>query len=418
MTGTDRPCPICGGAETTAAFEIRSVPTHTVVVYRDRVAAEAAQTGDMRLVCCRSCGFVFNRSFDPGMLHYRYDYESTQAFSEHFNTFSKKLAAEILAQVPSTEKPLLEIGCGQGEFLQLLEAGGHRNLTGFDPAFDPERSAVGADSRIRIFAEEFTPARATEPPTAIVCKMTLEHIGDPIGFLQDIAAVANQSSDCTVLLQVPNAAEIFRNGAFWDVYYEHCNYFTVSTLTGLLTRAGLYPLDQRTGFDAQYLLVTARSGSGQLTGEKRRPDDAVAAFGTFLAKAKSMIAAWDERMHEFDRAGKSVALWGAGSKAVAFLSALENPSAIKYAIDINPRKSASYLPKSGLKVVSPAMAGTKPPDVIIVMNPTYFPEIRRCCTLFGVRAVMLPIFENGKPRGARGLTDGHGGENLRRSGYA
>jgi 2-polyprenyl-3-methyl-5-hydroxy-6-metoxy-1,4-benzoquinol methylase len=414
MSAVDRPCPVCGGVETTAALEIRNVPAHAVVVYRDRAAAEAAPTGDMRLVCCRSCGFAFNRAFDPRLLHYRDGYESTQAFSGHFNAFSSELAAEILARVGSREKPLLEIGCGQGEFLRLLEAGGHRNLIGFDPAHHPERSALDKGSSVKIFAEAFSPALAAEPPAAIVCKMTLEHIANPLGFLRDIAAVANQSPDCIVFLQVPNAEEIFRIGAFWDVYYEHCSYFTASTLPWLLARAGLRPLDLRTGFGAQYLLLAGRSGRSPSTVARTPPDNALAGFEAFLAKANRMIAAWDEKVDGFDRAGTSVALWGGGSKAVAFLSALERSDAIDYAIDVNPRKSASHLPKSGLKVVSPSMAKKKPTDLIVVMNPNYLTEVRECCAGLGLPAAILPVCGTGE--GAP--VYGRGGKNLHRSGHA
>ena len=39
-----------------------------------------------------------------------------------------------------------------------------------------------------------------------------------------------------LFVEVPDTMRILVEGAFWDVYYEHCSYFTLGSLGRLLQR--------------------------------------------------------------------------------------------------------------------------------------------------------------------------------------
>ena len=80
--------------------------------------------------------------------------------------------------------------------------------------------------------------------------------------LQQMAELASRSSHCEIFVQVPNAGAIFSVGAFWDVYYEHCNYFTAGTLSHALRCAGLEPVSTATAFANQYIVARARHAGG------------------------------------------------------------------------------------------------------------------------------------------------------------
>ena len=72
-----------------------------------------------------------------------------------------------------------------------------------------------------------------------------------------------------------------------------------------------------------------------------------------------------------------VAIWGAGSKGVAFLTTLGVRSEVAFAVDINPHKHGFFMPGTGHEVVGPERLREAPPDVVVVMNPIYVEEIRR-----------------------------------------
>jgi hypothetical protein len=75
--------------------------------------------------------------------------------------------------------------------------------------------------------------------------------------------------------------------------------------------------------------------------------------------------------------GDRVALWGAGSKAVAFLTTLGVGDEVAAVTDINPYRHGMFMPGSGHEVVPPAQLRTIQPQLVIAMNPIYVPEIER-----------------------------------------
>jgi hypothetical protein len=170
---------------------------------------------------------------------------------------------------------------------------------------------------------------------------------------------------------------VVREGAFWDVYHEHCSYFSPASLSGLFTRAGFAVEETRYSFDDQYLLLTARRPVGN---SGSVPPDAAAVgqedFARFSRRSEQARAEWIRRVTEAATSGP-VAVWGAGSKAVAFMAAL-GPAAdhVAYAVDINPRKWGHFLPGSGHPVLPPDSTVEDEPEVVIVMNPVYLEEIR------------------------------------------
>ena len=66
---------------------------------------------------------------------------------------------------------------------------------------------------------------------------------------------------------------------------------------------------------------------------------------------------------------------GGGSKAVAFLSSLDLEDGIDLAVDINPRRSGTFLAGGGQEIVTPKALIDYRPDHVIVMNPIYLDEI-------------------------------------------
>jgi Methyltransferase domain/C-methyltransferase C-terminal domain len=385
-------CPICGSTALQSGLACRGVTAHSVVLHHSRESALAAARGEIALVGCKGCGFVFNAAYDPCLHHYAERYESTQAFSETFNAFNEELASEIADYARRDSGAVVEIGCGQGEFLYLLKKRGCKTLIGFDPAFDVARSPVTGCRGIEISARTFDSRSVAGEPNAVVCKMTLEHIADPVAMLRQMTELAGRSSRCEIFVQVPNASAIFSLNAFWDVYYEHCNYFTTHTLGHALWRAGLEPVSIAPVFANQYLIAHASVALGSRN-PATTPEAAseLASFERFCQLSGSQARSWHDRINKWDAAGERVLLWGGGSKAVAFLSFTGTEEHLLAAIDVNPRKSNSFLPGSCLPIISPSQAKELNPTVIILLNPIYRAEVERDCRRFGMEASIIDL---------------------------
>ena len=115
------------------------------------------------------------------------------------------------------------------------------------------------------------------------------------------------------------------------------------------------------------------------------------AVRTFRAGSDAIIATWRKTIQDLHRRGRKIAIWGGGSKCVAFLTTLKLNSEIEYVVDINPHKWGAYLPGTGHKTVSPKALAACRPDQVIVMNPIYQKEILNELETLGLRAELMPV---------------------------
>ncbi|MGB7859310.1 MAG: class I SAM-dependent methyltransferase, partial [Acidimicrobiia bacterium] len=217
-----------------------------------RQEARSFPRGDLRLVVCEMCGFIFNASFVPELVDYTLPYESSQDFSPRFRVFKQELIDHLISKYDLSGKEILEIGCGDASFLEALcEQAGARGF-GIDPNFDLDR--LHERAAIRGVREFYGPDQVALTGNLICCRHTLEHI-QPVG---EFVALARQSasltSDAVVFFEIPDTERILDEGAFWDVYYEHCSYFTLSSLGNLFRSKGFDVLRLDKGYDDQYLL--------------------------------------------------------------------------------------------------------------------------------------------------------------------
>jgi len=362
-----------------------------------RAEAISYPTGDIHLAVCQKCGFITNTAFDGTKQEYSAPYEGTQSYSATFNAFHKRLAEGVIARYDLHNKEIIEIGCGQGEFLILLcELGQNRGI-GFDPAYDNRRPVGMQSDRVTFIADFYSEEYTSYHADFVCCKMTLEHISETAEFVQRVRRSIGDRLETTVFFQVPNARYVLGDVAFWDVYYEHCSYFDANTLTHLFERSGFQVLETRTEYDDQYLVIEAKPVREPIR-EPRFTQTAVADLlaevEQFRLRSTAQLAEWDHLLAGWAAAGKRVVIWGGGSKGVAFLTALQQNNVIRYAVDINPNKHGTYMAGTGHEIVGPATLATYQPDIIIVMNPIYSPEIRQDLAKIGVQAELFAIDED------------------------
>lgn len=395
-------CPNCGVMELTPFYSASQVPVHSVQLLKTREQALTFTKGDIRLAVCGHCGFITNNSYDPDLQDYSLEYEATQSYSPTFNAFHQQLAEGLIERYQLRHKRVIEIGCGQGEFLTLLCELGENSGIGFDPAYDARRSAHRQSERVRFIADYYGEAYTDYQADFICCKMTLEHIPDTLAFVQTVRRAIGDRHDTTVFFQVPNATYVLHDLAFWDIYYEHCSYFSEGSLRYLFERSGFAVIETRVAYDNQYLMIEARPVAEQAGGvhdtrSSIHPDTGAliaqthADVATFTVQCAQKRAMWEDRLQRYHAAGKRVVIWGGGSKGVAFLTTLQGSAAIAYAVDINPLKTGTFMAGTGHEIVNPAFLATYQPEVVIVMNPIYCAEIQKDLIAMGVYAEMVTV---------------------------
>jgi len=345
-------CPLCQRETLVLIYDVKNIPIFQNKVYQTREAALKAKTANVSLLLCSGCSFIFNSEFDSGIMTYDADYQNEQAHSPYFQKYLNEII-DLLIKADFKSKKIIEIGCGKGYFLERLLERGFK-VTGFDPAYEGINPHIIKD----YFSVKYSHLSAD----LIILRHTLEHVQNPLSFLHNIAAALQYKG--MVFIEVPSVEWIFEKMAFWDIFYEHCNYFSIENLKSIFQHA-----TQGLLFNNQYMYLL-----GDLSRLRRRARPVSRmAFGD--GSQKQLLKKLD-LYKDFVRRHPGIMVWGAGAKGATFVNLIDPyREYISGIIDINPKKQAKYIAKTGHKIFSPeSLVNVKKKDVI-VMNENYIEEI-------------------------------------------
>lgn len=373
-------CHACGSGDIQIFYRVENVPAHSCLMLSSRAEALAFPRGDIELGFCGECGFIGNVRFDPGLNRYSAAYEETQAYSPRFVRFLDEMWEEQIARFGlGPGMTALEIGCGKGEFLVgLCEKSGCAGI-GVDPAYRPERTRSSALERMTFIRDFYGPRYAHLQADYVCCRHTLEHIAPVRDFVRLVRETIGDRRHVNVFFELPDMERVLQQGAFWDVYYEHCSYFTRGSLARVFRAAGFDVRGLYKAYDDQYLMLEAQPAVG--------PTDALLPQENDLAMVSSLVARFHrqvgERLESLAQTvaqhrarGHRLAVWGSGSKCVSLISSLRLGPELVAVVDINPNKHGKFLAGSGLEIVSPDSLRSLRPEVVLVMNAIYSDEIR------------------------------------------
>jgi len=317
-------------------------------MFNTKSAAISCTKGDVVLVQDMKTGLVYNSTFNPKLMEYNTDYQNEQAYSyvfkKHLDDVSNIISRNFLG------KRLLEIGCGKGYFLEHLQVLGF-DINGIDPAYE--------GTNPNIIKSIFSPSLRVQSD-GIILRHVLEHIPNPIDFLNTIKKFIQGK----IYIEVPCFNWIRQHNAWFDIYYEHVNYFCMTDFQRMFGTIH----DAEYLFGGQYLAIVADIATLRIP--QTTNNDLQIPTHNFLPNIKDEVL----------KPNTQTVVWGAASKGVIFTLILQRLGVnIDFAIDINPFKQGKYLAGSGIKIYSPmdAMQILDTNTTIFVMNPNYLDEVKQ-----------------------------------------
>jgi SAM-dependent methyltransferase len=387
-------CRSCSSRNLKTFYEVKSVPVNSCILLNDAETARNYPTGRIALAFCQDCGFIGNSRFDPELVRYTDAYEEQQSFSPRFNAFAEELAAGLIDRHGLRNKTVLEIGCGKGDFLHLIcRLGGNKGI-GIDPTYLPRHGQDDDASRVEFIADFYDERYSHLKADMICCRHTLEHIPNTAEFMRTVRAAIGDQIETMVIFELPDVVRVLREAAFWDIYYEHCSYFSLGSLARLFRLTGFDVQRLATEYDGQYLILESKPsglGGGAPLRDENDLDELKAAVDAFQETYRRHIDGWRERISQIRARKERAAIWGSGSKCVAFLNALDINDEIEVIVDVNPFRHNKYLPGSGKRITSPESLKEYRPDAVIVMNPIYLDEIRASLKSMGLQPELTAV---------------------------
>ena len=369
-------CPACSSVNCELFLSRSNVPVQQNILTANLKKAVSTPRGNLEMVFCHDCEFVFNAAFDNSLFSYDADYNNTQessaCFRDHLETLKQKLISEHFLK----HSTIAEIGCGKGHFLKMLVLDEKLDNIGFgfDPSYVGEEQLAGG--RLTFEKKYFNGSCRGFKADALLCRHVIEHIAEPMNFLQEIKSALVDSSGSRLFFETPCVNWIFENQVIWDFFYEHCSLFNQISLGKIFNRVGFCVNKISHVFGNQYLWLEGEGKTKISTAENFANSGTADKMRKFVTHEKKTIARWHATVSEKCRTGK-LGVWGAGAKGVTFVNLIDpDCEKIELVIDLNPEKHQKFIPGSGHPVCGPETAFKAGVRNIIVMNPNYIEEIR------------------------------------------
>ena len=375
-------CPSCYSLiQRKFVYERKKCPVINNVTYDSYKESRSCLSGDVNLVYCPICGLTFNSSFDKNLISYDVSYDSLRTLSQVYTDHLSQVA-NISSEWISQDDIVLEIGCGKGDFLKKLHDTTGCKGFGYDTSYEGEKNY---NKKIVFFDNYFNQDKAQINYDAIILRHVLEHISDPYEFLLKTLNKKIIKNGTHLMIEVPDIDWIIKNKTFFDITYEHCNYFSKNSLSYLVKRLGWHIENLQNVYGGQYLLLNASyNGLPSKNFNHKSSQILLSNFKKFKDAKK--------KFYEAIKTAENVCIWGASGKGVLVLSEFSDEllKKIKFVVDINPNKQGKYLPLSGKLVVSPdALKTHRGQLVVIVMNEIYQEEINSTLSSIGVDATLI-----------------------------
>jgi len=312
---------------------------------------------DLDVYQCSGCGLV--QTGNEPVPYYK-EVVRAAAFSEEMKAFRREQFGAFVEKYALQGKKLIEIGCGRGEYLTLLQEAG-LEAYGVEYAEQSVQHCIDHGLRVtRGFVDSATYPLAQAPYDAFAVLNFLEHWPDPNASL---SGIANNLCDGGIgLVEVPNFDMILRKNLFTEFISDHIFYFTRETLETTLRLNGFEVIECSEVWYGYILSAVVR----------KRSACGVSPFDASRRQIKREINDYVSRFR-----GKGVAIWGAGHQALATIALLGLAGEIKYVVDSAPFKQNKYTPANHIPIVAPERLNSDPVGAIIVMAASYSDEVAK-----------------------------------------
>ena len=373
-------CRMCNGSNLAKVLTLTPTPPGNRFLKEDELN-KAEPRYPLELYFCIGCHHVqLGHVVDPKIL-YQNDYTYVSGTSAHFVKHLEEYARAMVQMYKLPKGALVsDIGSNDGTCLGFFKRHGMR-VVGIDPATQIAESATR--SGIETIGSFFSFALSKElrqkygGASFITSHNACAHIDD----LDDVVrGVAHWLEDDGVfVLEVGYFVDVYSNLWFDTIYHEHLDFHTVEPFQSLFARTGMTLLSvERVSPQGGSIRVMAQKAGGHrkadgsvqdlIAVEKALGLDSPSAFGGFRQRISNAGEGLKTLLGKLKADGKSIAAYGAPTKATTLLSEFGvGGETLDFIVDDNPLKQGLYSPLSHIPVLPTEEMYRRRPDFVLIL---------------------------------------------------
>lgn len=306
---------------------------------------------------CAGCGLV---QLDSDPVPYYRDVIRSGGYSTTMHRLRHEQYARFLDACPIKGKRVVEVGCGQGEFLRVWREDGFP-VEPYGIEHDPSLVALSKQDGLNVTEGFAEPGyRMPGAPFDAFCSFNfLEHQPDPSGMLRCI--YDNLAERAWGLITVPAWEYILEKESYYELIRDHIAYYSEEAFRFVL---------EKSGFRVMSMRVVNRD-TWEAIVEKKSPIDASA----LRRNHRQLREETDALIARLASEGKRLAVWGASHQGLTILSSMALRGKVAYVIDSAPFKQGKVTTGSHIPIVPREHFHQDPVEAILIIAPGYTEEI-------------------------------------------
>jgi hypothetical protein len=329
------------------------VPANASRLFKNYNEALRQPVADIQLATSTDNRFIFNSLFSSARIAYDLNYCTVEPF--HFSQ-SKQYFDKIQSYSKGFDS-FIEIGCGQGEFVEFLRAKGLKAY-GFDPVLRKHSDYLFA-GLWSFKSEQEMINQVSGSRTMYVMRCVLPHIPDPFKFLDGIFESQPHSA---VLLEFQRREWIEKEKVWTQISHDHVNIFSAEDFSPK------YRVIAQENFsnDEWVYVLLAKNYEDAESSSIVLPEKSTFEEIFFVRESEISLLANDKR---------PIAIYGAAGKGIVLAYSLSQAGVTDLvAIDSDPNRHNLFMETSGVQILDMKVLKTRlnRDFLILVANPNHY----------------------------------------------
>jgi hypothetical protein len=391
-------CRSCGGVDLVNVLSLGSTPLANALLTPAQLS-EAEETFPLDLVFCSQCSLVqITETVSPEKLFHEYFYLSS--FSDTTLRHAEQIAGRLCESFQLNSKSLVvEIASNDGYLLQFYKQAGVPVL-GIEPAANiasVAESERGIPTVCDFFDDALAARLAAQNKRAdiIHANNVLAHVANLSGVVRGLEMLLKDTG--VAVIEVPYVKDMLDGCEFDTIYHEHLCYFSLTAVSNLFRRHGLFISDvEHLDIHGGTLRIYARKRAGSADSADRNLDanhssaaveqllqderegglteqDFYLSFGDRVEHLRGELL---QLLAGLKSAGKRIAVYGASAKGSTLLNYFGiGRQTLEYVVDRSLVKQGHYTPGTHLPIYSPEKLIEDLPDYVLLLTWNFTEEI-------------------------------------------